>query len=152
MILIWILRLLLIISVIGMVGYLFYIGLEPRVWSTDKDDSDKQKILRVQERGTILSIVSAVVLGLVSVMLVQTGVRDGDIRIHIHSSCRVCIGYRIWNWWGIPIYQAGCYQELGSIHPILYDELLLHSVYCYFPNGHVHQQADSRGYAGLFNR
>jgi hypothetical protein len=93
MIIVWLLRLLVIIAGAGMVGYLLWATSKPQVWKTDPNDPEHIKTMRTQERGTVVSIISGIILTIVSMTMIALCVRDGDIEVLFGYILAPIIGY-----------------------------------------------------------
>lgn len=93
MIIVWLLRILVITAVLGMSGYLAYTGTKKEVWETNPNDPEHEKTARTQERGTVISILSGIILTLVSMTMIKLCVQDGDIEVLFGYILAPIIGY-----------------------------------------------------------
>ena len=93
MIIVWLLRILVLTAIVGMIGYLAYTGTRSDVWETDPDDPEHKKTERTQERGTVISIITGIILTLVSMIMIKLCVRDGDIEVLFGYLLAPVIGY-----------------------------------------------------------
>ena len=93
MIIVWLLRILVITAVLGMTGYLAYTGTKESVWQTNPTDPEHVKTARTQERGTVISILSGIILTLVSMIMIKLCVKDGDIEVLFGYILAPILGY-----------------------------------------------------------
>ena len=75
--LVWAARLLLLVAIIGGLGFLFYIVGDSDNWSTDENDADSVRLLREKNRGTLVSLTISVLLNIVGAFMFYIKVKEG---------------------------------------------------------------------------
>lgn len=87
------LRALILTAGIGAVLYLGYLITQPSIWKTDPESTDEEKLNRVQQRGTFVSLVSAILLSLIGILMVQNCVHNDVIEVYFGFLLAPVIGY-----------------------------------------------------------
>ena len=77
----YMLRILMIGGAIISIGMLAYFMFDTKTWRTDPEDSDEDRKARVQNRGTIVSIFSSIILGTISVWLTNSCAPSSNIEV-----------------------------------------------------------------------
>lgn len=87
------LRTLVVAAGLGAMLYLGYLVSQPSIWETDPDSPEDERTKRVQQRGTFVSIVSALFLSLIGIMMVQSCVHNDVIEVYFGFLLAPVVGY-----------------------------------------------------------
>ena len=93
MILKYLLLLLPVVAVIGSIGYLAMLFMDDKNWSTDSNSPAEDIEARTAARGTLVSIVSAIVLNIIGAAMAAAGVPEGMIVTNYGFILGPVIGY-----------------------------------------------------------
>merc|ERR1719244_647108 len=75
--LVWLSRSIPVVAAIAAIAFLIYIIANPDNWETNYNDSDTVKLLREKNRGTLVSVVIAVLLNFVGAFMFYIKVKEG---------------------------------------------------------------------------
>lgn len=88
-------RILLILGVIGVVVYPIYIMTQPGVFDSNEDATDEEKVLRTQNRGTLVSIFSSILLAGVGALYASNNVSNFSIEVLFGFIFAPVVGYML---------------------------------------------------------